>query len=279
MTHTGHYSEIAVPVADAWEADRLIYQLSERGFDGFFEDDGVLKAYIPTAKWHNSLLEGLTHNDGRPLRYTLRRIAPQNWNSEWEKHFPPVTIDGRIHIRAAFHPPAPKGLLEILITPKMSFGTGHHETTELMIRLLADTDLSGKTLIDMGSGTGVLAIQAEKTCAEKIFAIDNDEWAYENMKENIRANGCRRIQSFRGGSEVLEALPEADVFLANINLNIILDNLPFYMKKVKRGGRLILSGFYETDLPAVRRMLPEDEWEPGRRAVKNRWIGIEFVRK
>lgn len=279
MTHTGYYSEIVIPVANAADAARLIYLLSGLGFDGFMEEEQTLKAYIPLEQWDEKLLNGILGHDGKPLQYTRKTIAPRNWNSQWEKQFQPVTIDGRIHIRAGFHPPPPPGVMDIIITPKMSFGTGHHETTELMIRLLADLDTDGLHVIDMGSGTGVLAILAEKTCARHIDAIDNDQWAYENMKENFRTNECHRIEAYWGGKEVLKKLPPADVLLANINLNIILDGLPYFKERVKKGGHLILSGFYETDVPAVRHLLPPDQWEETRRMVKNRWIGIEFVRK
>ncbi len=278
MTHTGNYTEIKIPLPEPWEGERLAYLLAGAGFEGFITDDTELTAYIPSDQWDEALLEDITYAGGQPLTYNVRILPPVNWNEQWEKHFSPVTIDGRIHIRAGFHKPAPPGLLEIVITPKMSFGTGHHETTELMARLLSQTALDGRSLIDMGSGTGILAILACKTCARDITAIDIDRWAYENMRENFARNGCDRIRALQGGAEVLRNLAPADVFLANINRNIILQDLPVYETQVKPGGRLMLSGFYEEDLPHIEARLDRKHWRRGRQLTKNGWIGIEFVR-
>ncbi len=278
MTQQEAYYEIRIKTFDPSQREVLMYFASQSGFEGFVEENDALVGYIPASRFDEQTMARLWAQAGFDLPYTVKSLEQRNWNAEWEKQYPAVTIDDRIHIRADFHPPAPEGMLEILITPKMSFGTGHHETTELMLRLLADTDLSGKTLIDMGSGTGVLAVLAEKTCASRIFAIDNDVWAYENMRENFERNQCRKIEALLGGAEVLEDLPEADVFAANINRNIILRDLDAYMRKVKPGGRLMLSGFFTADLPVICGRLPNQTWKEGRRLEKNGWIGIEFVR-
>ncbi len=278
MTAHEPYYEIRIKIKDPIQREILTYFAAQSGFDGFVEEPDELTAYIPAAKFNEELLNALWQQTGIHPAYSVKLLEQRNWNAEWEKQYPAITIDNRIHIRAGFHPPAPQGLLEIVITPKMSFGTGHHETTELMLRLLADTDLIGKSLIDMGSGTGVLAILAEKTCAREIFAIDNDAWAYENMLENFEHNGCRKIQAFLGGAEILESLPPVDIFVANINRNIILRDLDAYTRKVKPGGRLMLSGFFTADLPVVQSRLPNQTWREGRRLEKNGWIGIEFVR-
>ncbi len=278
MTAHEPYYEIRIKTGDPGQREILMYFAAQSGFEGFVEEPQELVAYIPASRFDEKTLQSLWEQTGINPVYSVKLIEQRNWNAEWEKQYPAVTIDDRIYIRAEFHPPAPGGLLEIRITPKMSFGTGHHETTELMLRLLADTDLDGKTLIDMGSGTGVLAILAEKTCAREIYAIDNDAWAYENMLENFEHNRCRKIQAFLGGAGILETLPAVDVFVANINRNIILRDMDAYMRKVKPGGRLMLSGFFAADLPAIRNRLPENIWHENRRLEKNAWIGIEFVR-
>lgn len=198
----------------------------------------------------------------------VKEIADQNWNAEWEKNFEPILVDDKCAVRAPFHNPVTGFAMEIVIEPKMSFGTGHHATTWLMMRALFDLDLKGKKLLDMGSGTGVLAILAEKLGAASCDAIDIDEWAYENALENMQRNGCRRVHCALGGADLLGE-KKYDVILANINRNILTRDAAHYLNVLNNGGLILLSGFYTHDVPLVQDAFPgttgvrqdsRDEW-------------------
>lgn len=185
------------------------------------------------------------------------RIEKQNWNEAWEKEFfDPVTVDDRVHIRASFHPAGPDVEFVLTITPRMSFGTGHHATTRLMAKHLLDQRdrFAGARVLDMGSGTGVLGILAEKLGATEVVAIDNESWAAENATENAAANGCKHFRSVHGDAAALRAIEPAhfDVVLANIHLNILLADATAYLRVLRPGGLILFSGFYTTDFPMFR---------------------------
>ena len=251
--------------------DTLAALLMDEGFLGFEESDEGLTGFFDKQKagegWKKILRDaGVTYE-------ILPDIQEENWNSLWESSIKPVDWEN-VYIRAHFHDPAPEGKIEVIIDPKMSFGTGYHETTKAMISLMQSVDFSGKTVIDMGTGTGILAILAEKYGAKEIFAVDNDIWAYENALENVAANRCGKIRIFHGDAALLDGFPAADVFLANINKNILLRDIPAYCKASR--GPVLLSGFYETDLPDIAEAMRKCNKKLEKKIVLNDWVGAKF---
>lgn len=245
------YIELNIPVADARQGEIVTAYLSDFPFESFSEESGILKAYIPKNALVDckgevdSVLHGLDIHG-----QTYIEIETQNWNELWESNFPPVEVDGRCTIRAPFSPKPAEGL-DIVIMPKMSFGTGHHATTWLMTAELLDRDLSGLDGLDMGSGTGVLSIVAVKRGARHVDAVDIDEWAYDNCIENISVNDTAdSITPILGDATVIEGR-HYDFILANINRNVLLADMPRYAASLSAGGELIMSGFLERDIQAV----------------------------
>ncbi len=233
---------------DPW-TDILISMLAEIGFDSFEETETGFKAYITGKEFDEDKLQDIIPNELKEAgdySYIVKNINNQNWNEVWESNFEPVLIDNKCYIRAPFHESKPNIDYEILIEPKMSFGTGHHETTSLMVSWLREVDFNGKTVLDMGCGTGVLAILAEKRGASKITAIDNYIYAYENTLENIERNSCKNITTVLGDAEVL-GKESFDVVIANITKNILIEDMDKYYEVLNMGGLLFLSGFFESD--------------------------------
>jgi ribosomal protein L11 methyltransferase len=241
------YIKIAIAFADNLVSDMLIAQLSECGFDGFEEGPDSLNAFINEEKFSVENLEKIISANG--VAYTKTVILPKNWNEEWEKNFEPVTIENFCGIRASFHPPLAEEEHEIIITPKMSFGTGHHATTYLMIKAISTIDCKDKAVLDFGTGTGVLAILAEKCGAKKITAIDNDDWSIDNANENIKENGCTKIIIQKNDS--IKQAGSFDIILANINKNILLQHFGSFKQHLNEGGVLLLSGLLSTDLSDI----------------------------
>jgi len=229
----------------------VVAQLGEMPFDSFTEDedDSMVKAYIleddyAAADVQNAFdqFAGLVE-----ISFTAAKIEKVNWNQQWEDNFDAVEVGDFCYVRAPFHPEKPNFLHKIIIEPKMSFGTGHHQTTQMMIELMESIDFKGKSVLDMGSGTGILAILAKKMNAEKVDGIDVEEWAFENMKENFERNNTA-VSAFYGGEEVISSIGgQYDVIIANINKNILLSQFETYNAHLKKGGLLLLSGFYVTD--------------------------------
>ncbi len=233
-------------------AEILTALLAELGFDSFTDTPNGLLAYIPTSQFNEKELTLLFSNlpIEAEVKYVITHIADQNWNTKWESNFEPITVEHFCRVRAPFHKSEQGYSLEIVIEPKMAFGTGHHQTTWLMIREMFSIDLKGKTVLDMGCGTGILAIVAEKLGAASVTAIDNDSWAYENSMENVTANGCSNINVVLGDASSIKD-ENYDVILANINLNILLSDLPIYRKHLNAKGILLMSGILTTDIPAI----------------------------
>jgi ribosomal protein L11 methyltransferase len=266
------HTEIIVHVPGQQERDLLLAELTLLGFEGFEEDGEVLKAYIQSDDLDQQALDALA--ESHRFTYSSNTIEARNWNAEWESSFSPVTVEDFVSIRAQFHQPVGGVQYEIVITPKMSFGTGHHATTWLMMRAMKDIDLAGKHVLDLGTGTGVLAILAEKLGASEVIAIDNDEWSVHNALENALNNHCERIQV-----ELKDRVPEGsgfDVILANINKHILLNFCGEICEKLRPGGQLLLSGILPEDKPDIIKAYGIFLGEPVKIAEKNNWVMISF---
>ena len=225
------------------DVDMVIAMLSHIDFDGFEETETMLKAYISKGEFKEANVKVIA--DEYALTYTIENIQPQNWNAVWESNFEPVVIDDFVAVRAHFHEASESVQHEIVITPKMSFGTGHHATTTMMIQQMRNLDFVGKTVLDFGTGTGILSILAEKLGSADVLAIDNDKWSIENSRENIERNFCKNIRiEQRHDADVKRSF---DVVLANINRNIIIENLFFLSTQLNEGGNLLLSGLLAED--------------------------------
>ncbi len=228
----------------------LIAELSTLEFESFIEEKPFVKAYLTEDMDSDALLSNvrILELNEVDISVTKQLIEKENWNEKWESSFQPVEVEDFCIIRAPFHKRTGDFKHEIIIEPKMSFGTGHHATTQLMIGMMKDLDLKGKTVLDMGSGTGVLAILADQMGATKVNAIDIEEWAYENMKENIERNHANKVFAYHGDTELLSTLEtKYDVVLANINKNILLSDIEKYKQYMSTSALLILSGFFTYD--------------------------------
>lgn len=249
-----NYIELNVSVEPKEEgSDVLIAGLAELNFESFVESPAGFLAYIPEDQYQKELVEQFFQEFSEVflIRYESKTIVQQNWNKEWESSFQPIEVDGKCLIRAPFHEAQAGFDLDIIIEPKMSFGTGHHHTTQLMIRRLLGMDLQKRSLLDMGCGTGVLAIVAAKMGADPIEAIDIDQWSYENTVENLERNNINNTLVNKGDAQILEG-KKFQVILANINKNVLLNDLTRYAQVLENHGDLLLSGFFETDIPELK---------------------------
>lgn len=265
------YIEVRIYPAIEEKREILISLLAEENFESFAEQENELFAYIPADKYVPEKVENICSQ--LEAGYTEKRIPDQNWNAEWEKSFEPVLIAGKCFIRAPFHAPRQDYPFELIIEPKMSFGTAHHETTAMMIEMMFEMDFRNKMVLDMGCGTGILAILACKMRASEVVAIDNDIWAFSNSLENKERNHSLPMTVKLG--DVSDAGSGYDVILANINRNVLLTHIPEYSKSLKTGS-LLLSGFYEEDLEIIRKTAESFEFVFDRVLIKNRWIAARF---
>jgi len=246
-----NYVEIkcAVEPVEPW-SEILIAELADVGFESFSEEDNGFKAYVSACSYRAKAVKEVFERKRNPgpekLSFEVTKIGSKNWNAVWEGNFEAVTIAGKCHIRAPFHPKRSEVDYEIVIEPKMSFGTGHHETTSLVVEWLIETDLQGKSVLDMGCGTGVLAILASKKGAKPVTAIDNYLFAYENTIENAERNGISDMKVLHGDAKLLGD-EMFDVVIANITRNVLLEDMTTYNKVLKPGGMLFLSGFLSFD--------------------------------
>jgi len=247
------YTELNVIIKDVKPfSEIIIARLNDVDFETFEENTNGVKCYIQSQFFDLQKTESILNeiSTQTSLRYSINKIAQKNWNAEWEKNFNPITINSRCSIRADFHQPLNNIEDEIIITPKMSFGTGHHETTFLMINELYNIDLKNTNVLDMGCGTGVLSIVASKRGAAKILAIDIDDWAYQNSIENSKLNNINNIEFLLGDIDKLNNL-SFDIVLANINRNIILRDLSSYYNFLSSNGDLLISGFLIEDVNLI----------------------------
>ncbi len=257
----------------------LVAELAELGFESFVETDEGVKAYIVSSDWNEGLLAELmtSQMEDQKIEWNSSEIEAINWNAEWEKSFDPIIVDSKCLIRAPFHEVEGSFEYVINIEPKMSFGTGHHSTTHLMIGEMMNMDWKGKHVLDMGAGTAVLAILAEMMGAESSDAIDIDEWAYLNSIENLERNNCSRIKSYQGGAELLTD-QVYDTILANINRNILLRDMKEYVKVLKTGGEILFSGFYVQDIPELERVGGELGLKLVLQRERNEWCLLKMIK-
>jgi len=258
--------------------DVLIAQLGEAGFESFVETETGVTGYVLKSLDNDSILHGVEvmNSELVDIAFAKAEIAPTNWNAEWEKNFNPITVDNRCEVRAPFHE-ASGVEYDIVIEPKMSFGTGHHQTTHMMIQYLLQEDLSGQKVLDMGSGTGVLAILAQMRGATTVDAIDIDTWCYENALENVERNKADQVNVLLGGAELL-ADRTYDFIIANINRNILLQDIPRYGNSLKSGGTILFSGFYTEDLELIKAACHEIGIHYHSHIVKDNWVGLKMMK-
>ncbi|MDO4790341.1 MAG: 50S ribosomal protein L11 methyltransferase [Porphyromonas sp.] len=260
--------------------DILSQFLADGGFESFEQtDDGLLLAYAP----QNPILSDVVKNaittppiNSLGIEFSSIEMEDKNWNEEWEKNFfSPISV-ADCYIRAPFHSPYSGTMpcMELLIQPQMSFGTGHHSTTSGMISLLSDTDLKNKSIVDMGCGTGILALYTALKGAKNITAIDIDEWCYQNTIDNAHLNNVSELTVLHGDAQLLKQIAPADIFIANINRNIILEDLHLYIPTIKPHGSIFLSGFYERDVVMIEKALSEYGFEIKRKIVNNDWCAL-----
>ncbi|SIQ35003.1 50S ribosomal protein L11 methyltransferase [Maribacter ulvicola] len=258
-------------------SDLLIAELGEAGFESFVEDEDDVLAYIQKTDWSEGMLKDLPilHNPRYKFTYDFKEIEQENWNATWEQNFQPIIVDDVCMIRAPFHE-AIDVKYDIVIEPKMSFGTGHHETTHMMLQHILQLDIEGKTVLDMGSGTGVLAILAGMRGATIIDAIDIDNWCYLNAKENVERNSMDFISVYEGDVALLEG-KKYDLIIANINRNILLADLPNYAASLNTGGVLLLSGFYAEDLEMISQKCTDLALKFKKNLERNNWVAAKYV--
>ncbi len=266
------YSELA--------SELLISELGNIGFESFIEDEIFVKAYIQNQLFDIENVKSLNiinDNNFCEIKFSHKVIEDQNWNAKWEENFDPIIIDDRCIIKAPFHNIIKSYDYVITIMPKMSFGTGHHETTSLIVNKLLDTDIKDKIVLDMGCGTSILAILASMKGAKAITAIDNDEWAYNNSLENVASNNTDNIDVHFGDAEMLKGL-NFDIIIANINRNILLNDMQAYNNSLNKGGLLIMSGFYLSDLEIIKEKAHTLGLTFKSYSKNNNWVEAEFIK-
>lgn len=276
ITYLGYYFTVA-PLQPTTEI--LIAELGEVGFESFVETENGVNAFIQETDWNQDILQDIyvLNSNEFEIQFTFEKIDQVNWNKEWEKNFDPIVVDNICSVRAPFHD-QPNTEYDIIIEPKMSFGTGHHETTHMMIQHLLKTDLTQKKVLDMGCGTGVLAILSEMRGAAPIDAIDIDNWCYLNTVENVERNNCKHISAYEGDASLLSSR-SYDVIIANINRNILLNDMKIYAASLRPGGTLFLSGFYKEDLDLITNECLKNNLVFVDSFNRNNWIAASYVAK
>ncbi len=254
----------------------LIAELGEKPFESFVESDFGIIAYIQKDLWSEDVLEDIyiLNSPEFTISYRIEEIDQVNWNEEWEKNFEPIDVDGNCHVRAPFHTKT-DAEYDIIIEPKMSFGTGHHETTHMMIQHLLAMDVTGLKTLDMGCGTAILAILAEMKGAKPIDAIDIDNWCYLNSIENAERNNCSQITVYEGDAALLEG-KKYDLIIANINRNILLADMKAYTNCLSSGGTILFSGFYMEDIPFINASCEENGLKFVNQLKRNNWVSLKY---
>ncbi len=269
------YSFQVEPLQPASEI--LMAELGYAGFESFVETEIGIIAYIQEQDCNESILDDIQilKSEEFSISHTKENIEQTNWNKEWEKNFNPIMVDDLCTVRAPFHE-KPKTKYDIVIEPKMSFGTGHHETTHMMIQHILKTNFYDKSVLDMGCGTGVLAILSEMKGAKPIEAIDIDNWCYLNSLENVERNNCQNISVYEGDANLIKDR-KYDIILANINRNILLNDIKSYASCLNKNGILFLSGFYKNDIPILEEECRKHMLKLDEKLERNDWVSLKFL--
>ena len=256
----------------------LIAELGNVGFESFVENENGVTAYIQKQDYYPSILDDIFILKSKEfsIDYNQSEVEQTNWNQEWENNFSPIQVDNQVSVRAPFHK-NPNLEFDIVIEPKMSFGTGHHETTHMMIQHLLKLEVTNKKVLDMGCGTGILAIFAEMKGAKPIDAIDIDNWCYENSLENVNRNNCNQISVYEGDSSLLKN-NKYDIIIANINRNILLMDMNIYTSCLNPNGVLLLSGFYKEDIPIINEEVSKYNLKLDSYIEKNNWVALKYFK-
>ena len=275
--------KFAVTPNEEMATDVLAALLAEIGFESFVPEDEGMSAYVPQALYNEESIANVVAEfpiEGFEIKYDCQFIEGEDWNAQWEKnYFQPIVLGEECVIHSTFHTDVPKARYDILIDPKMAFGTGYHQTTCHMLRAILASDMSGKSVLDMGCGTALLAILARKHGAEKVVAIDIDEFAYENAKENVALNGTPDIEVRLGGADAIKESDCFDYVIANINRNILLMDMVNYVRCMHTGSQIFISGFYTEDMEVLK----EEATRHGLRyldyAENDNWAMMKFVKE
>ena len=271
------FIEVAVQAPQDF-TDILTAELSEIGYDTFMDTETGFNAYITEGVFSETELQEVIgrYQGMAEISYETNKIAKQNWNEEWEKNFEPLIIGNQVSVRASFHPKPENVQYDIVINPKMTFGTGHHETTTLMIENQLTVDHKNKRVLDMGTGTGILAIMACKLGAKEVVGVEIEDWSVENAAENAGLNNCPNITVHLGDVTAVENDQPYDIVLANINRNVLLADMAAYTKLLKNGGPLVLSGFYTEDVPVLQEEAERCGLIFETKREKNNWVSAIF---
>ena len=271
--YIGYYFKVK-PIQPATEI--LIAELGYAGFESFVETEEGVTAYIQKDEWNDAIFQDIQilKSDEFKITYTFENIEQTNWNAEWEKNFNPIVVDNKCAVRAPFHEKFDTEY-DIIIEPKMSFGTGHHETTHMMIQHILKNDFKDKTVLDMGCGTGVLAILAELKGAKTLDAIDYDNWCYLNSLENVERNNCNNITVIEGDVSAIKN--NYDIIIANINRNILMQDMAAYISHLNKKGMLFLSGFYNEDIPMIKTECEKHMLKFEEKLERNNWVALKFL--
>lgn len=270
-----NYIQVNIQTGNKELQEIVIAKLSSENYYGFEEEEQSIKAFINEDEFYEDVLKNILNK--HQLTFTINTIAEQNWNQLWESNFEPIAVDDFVGVRASFHQPIKNVQHEIIITPKMSFGTGHHATTWMMMKEMQSFDFINKTVFDFGTGTGILAILAEKLGANEVLAVDYDDWCIQNANENLETNDCKKIILMKG--DTADILQQFDIILANINRNIIEDNLQYLAKNIVNNGQLLLSGLLKEDEEPIRQQLLNYNLKHVNTLHRSGWIAIRCVKE
>ncbi len=268
------------PFAD-WLRDVIVSQLADVGFESFVESETGLEAYIPEKLFDEQNIWEVLKPFEEDFQFSVEReiIKGRNWNEEWEKnYFKPLLIKDECLIRAPFHTDFPKAKYEIIIEPNMAFGTGNHETTSMMIEHILENDMTGKKILDIGCGTGILGILASMKGAKKVTAIDIDEWSFNGTKENSALNNIQNIEVKQGDASLLGS-EKYDFIFANIQRNVLLTDLPAYSNCLNKNGKIFLSGYYENDMNDIKIAAENEGLKDAGFKIKNNWVAHSFEKR
>ncbi|MFZ4521886.1 MAG: 50S ribosomal protein L11 methyltransferase [Bacteroidales bacterium] len=273
------YIELSITGFTGFDPEIVMAQLAELGFESFTETESGIQAFAREDMYQEFVVKDymdlVCKEHG--LSFSVVKIPAQNWNAIWESEYEPVVIAGKCRVRAPFHAPMSDMPYEIVIEPRMSFGTAHHETTSLMLELLMSLEVKGKRVLDMGCGTGVIAILAYKMMASEVVAIDNDEWAYSNASDNMEKNDAAPVVVIQGEADAIPS-PKYDLIIANINRNVLLRDIPVYAGCLNEPGVLLMSGFYVEDLSLITAAAENSGLRYVSHKSDNRWVGAKFVK-